>query len=144
MRADKIERFSVEICKSTLHQQVFGLVYPPVYDEGIADRMTDAYIQYHLAIKPNVPVVLFSLESLVGVGSRVFVNENDTIYHLPPRMYSNLEDVVAEDIFIVSESYLSHVIKSGRLHKSIFASLHEARQSDGLNVLGIYHAPKMS
>ncbi len=85
-----------------------------------------------------------SLETLAGVGSRVFVGRCGTVYHLPPRMYNSLEDVVAEDIFIVSEGYLSHVIRSSRLHKSIFTNLAEARQTEGLNVLGMCHASETS
>ena len=142
MRTDKISQFQIQICNSALHKLDFVLVYPPnqLVSPTTNDILTISYISYHLAIKPEVPVVLFQLVSLHDVGTKVYGGSKGCpeIYHLPPRIYDNLEDVVGDDVFIVSENYLEMVIRAKCLNKSIFGLLHEARQEVGLNVLGIY------
>ena len=143
MRSEKIETFDIEINKSTLHGFIFGIVRPEgvEVDEKKVKEIINGYIHYHLAIKPGVPVVLFSLETLISVGSRVYSGDEkcSPIYHLPPRSYNLLEDVIAESPFIVSDTYLVHAINTQRLHASIFASMREVWQTQGLNVLGMHH-----
>ena len=142
MRIDKISQFQITVCNSALHKLDFALVYPPNFQVSptTTEMLTKAYINYHLAIKPNVPVALFQLESLDNAGSRVYGGSKGCpeIYHLPPRIYNELEDIVAEGTFIVSETYLEMVIRAKCLNKSIFGLLHGTRQEIGLNVLGVY------
>ena len=141
MRQDKISQFQIQICNSALHKLDFALVYPPnqLVSPTTNDILTTAFISYHLAIKPNVPVVLFQLASLHDVGTKVYGGNVNCpeIYHLPPRLYPELEDVVAEGVFCVSQSYLEQVIRSKCLNKSIFSGLDGVRQELGLNVLGV-------
>ena len=152
MRTDKISSFRMEVCQSSLQKLEFAIVYPSrgiLNDLAGTQKISDiktilerSYINYHLAIKPEVPVVLFQLVSLHDVGTKVYGGSEGCpeIYHLPPRIYDNLEDVVRDDAFIVSENYLEMVIRAKCLNKSIFGLLHKARQEVGLNVLGICHA----
>ena len=143
MRKDSISSFSIEICRSTLHKLDFAIIVPPgiVLEIEKKSRLAQAYIDYDLAIKPNVPVVIFQLETLLDVGSKLYGGNVNCpkIYHLPPRMYTDLEEIVAEGAFCVSESYLEYVIKSKCLNRSIFGLLEQTRQELGLNVIGIQH-----
>ena len=142
MRTDKISQFQIQICNSVLHKLDFALVYPPnqLVSPSTNDILITSYINYHLAIKPNVPVVLFQLASLHDIGSKVYGGSEGCpeIFHLPPRIYTELEDVVAEGMFCVSQTYLEHVIRAKCVNKSIFALLEPTRQELGLNVIGIH------
>ena len=142
MRADNISSFQIDVCKSELYKIEFALVYPPgvEYSQAAIDTLVNGCINYYLAIRPNVPIVLFQISTLHGVGSKVYGGSTNCppIYHLPPRIYQHLEDIVSESVFLVSQSYLEHVIKSNCLNMSIFSVLGETRQEIGLNVLGIY------
>jgi hypothetical protein len=145
MRTDKILQFQIQICNSVLHRLDFALVYPPnqLVSPTTNDILTVSYVNYHLSIKPNVPVVIFQLESLHNVGTKIYGGSEGCpdIFHLPPRIYNNgLEDVVAEGVFCVSQSYLEYVIRAKCLNKSIFSTLWQVRQELGLNVIGIENA----
>ena len=143
MRTDKISSFKIDVVQSSLHKLEFAYVYPPgtSCDVATTEKLMNAYINYHLAIKPNVPIVLFQLaSSLHDIGSKVYGGSEGCpeIYHLPPRIYTELEDVVAEGMFCVSQTYLEHVIRTKCVNKSIFALLEPTRQELGLNVIGIH------
>lgn len=141
MRKDRISQFQISVCKSELHELEFALVFPPDTNDPIdtQEQLCDAFIKYHLAIKPNCPVVLFQLETLLNVGSPLYQGTCPTIYHLPPSCYDSIEGFIHEGVFCVSQSYLIHVIEAGKLNHSLFSLLEPTRQELGLNVLGILH-----
>ena len=144
MRQEKISRFHIEVCNSSLHKLDFALVYPPGSEilSPVRPQLINAYVNYHLAIKPKVPVIIFQLSTLIGVGSKIYGGQPNCppIYHLPPHTYNDLEDIVLDDIFCVSQIYLEHVLNTKCLNKSIFGLLEETRQKFGLNVIGIENA----
>ncbi len=138
-----IDVFHINVCRSERYFVDFAIVSPePV---SMADpelqQFMEAFISFHLAIKPNVPVILFEIESLVGVGSRVFGGNEGCqfpIYHLPPDAYNKLENIVQETYYCVAQTFLNHVIGCDRLNNSIFSDLAGIRQELGLVVLGVY------
>lgn len=137
MKTDSLQRLDFSVYTSELHGHRFVIVPPrmgtQVWD---ADKMICAYMQYQLAIKPVVPVVIFRVSSLVDVGSMVFAGD-PVIYHLPPRVYPKLQEIVLDDVFCVSDSYLVHVLEASRLNSSIFSIIPETHKEIGLNVLGV-------
>ena len=142
MRPDNITNFQVEFYRSTLYQQQFAIVTEPNEeppDINLIEELKSAYIKYHLAIKPNVPVIIFYLESAAGVGCKIFggTPETPVLYHIPPRSYEKLDVMVKEAPFCVSQSYVEHALRSNHLHRSIFGLLPATQKEVGLNVLGI-------
>ena len=138
-----ISQLEMTACCSSLYKIEFILVYPPEHSPTptVVDALANAYIAHELAIKPEVPVVLIQLASLHDAGTKIYGGNPNcpAIYHLPPDSYDDLEDIISEGIFCVSPGYLSHVIESNALNKSIFGVLGPLRQSKGLNVIGIHH-----
>ena len=126
--------------RSSLYKLGCYLIYPPGTVESILDdELLLAYQFYHLGITPNVPVVLFQLSTLNGVGSPVYAGTCSTIYHLPPNMYDEIEDVIVEGAYCVSESFYKCVVETDAVGKSIFSQLEKIRQAHGLNVIGIFN-----
>lgn len=116
------------------------LVFPPDHlsTPNTTDTLENAFYSYELAIKPKVPVVIFELSSLNNVGRKVYGGNPNCppLYHIPPSIYDDIEDIVLESAFCVSEIYLEYVIKNRCLNRSIFSTLETARQNIGLNVIG--------
>ena len=137
MKEDKITSFQMKICNSSLYNLDYALVYPTDVMDNADDKLADAFIKYHLAIKPGVPVIIFQLSTLAGVGSQVYRGTCETVYHIPPGSYQSIEDIYKEGTFCTSLSYLEYVLKAKALNRSIFTLLEPVHKEQGLNVLGI-------
>ena len=138
MRKDKIANFTIEVFRSAIHKLEFAIVIESgmVLEETEKERFISAYKDYHLSITPNVPVIMFQLETLTGVGSKLYCGGTE-IYHLPPRLYPELEEMIQDAPFCVSTFYLEQVIRANYLNKSVFALLSQIHGESGLNVIGI-------
>lgn len=146
---EHIDSFDISLYKSELHRLDFAIVYPESITEetdvdtikarnAFANNRIKQFIDFHIAIKPNVAVVLFSISQFALPGSPVFNLDNTgkALYHIPKKLYRYLEDMVVESPFLVSNSLLIHIIEQQKLHKSVFASLDTFHQENGLIVLG--------
>ena len=137
---DNIERFNLQICSEKRHYRQFCVVSPsPNVSENVELKI-DMFLKYHLAFRPDVPVVLFELEDLHNVGSPLYRYQDIVLYHLPPTVYELLDDSVKETDFIISHKLMVKLIETNKVYTSIFQCLLEVQQNDGLNVLGFLNA----
>lgn len=146
MKADRISRFDIAVCASELHNLKFAIAVPEALSE-IPEAELEAkqaelkakqqmFIDFHLAHRPLTPVIIFELAETHNVGSPLYNNiDGSKIYHLPPECYPQLEEIVADSAFVLSQSLLKEIVDKNRLDTSIFTSL-EKYWADGLLVLG--------
>lgn len=143
MKKDRISRFDIAICKSEKHDVQFGIIAPELMtdvDESDITIKTQALIDFHIAIKPNVPVVLFDIENTREVGSPIWNIDSETrLYHIPEESYPHLDEFVQETAFLVTQDILTKLFDKQKLFSSIFSALPIIREEQGLVVLGLYH-----
>ena len=146
---DRIDSFDVSLYKSALHDLEFAVIYPNSIanetDNNVIEKRNlfvesriKQFIDFHIAIRPRVATVLFSISEHANVGSPVFnlADKENKLYNIPKSMYPYLEEIVVESPFVVSNTLLTHVIENKQIHKSVFTSLPDYYQENGLVVLG--------
>ena len=110
IKPDRITHFEVAFRKSQKHGVKFNIIAPNTLEELDKARInlkSQLFIDFHIAISPNVPVVLFEINSPQEVGSPVWnINLNGSrLYHIPPKSYSYLDEFVNETEFLISQGY---------------------------------------
>jgi len=143
MKENRITTFDIKICLSQRHQLKFCVVSPNEFQHdaafGIAQKIK-IFTDYHLAIRPQVPVILFELETLANVGAPLYKRDPETnVYHLPPDLYPMLEESLKETEFLVSYTLLKKIIEADKVYTSILDTLETVYENDGLNVLGVHY-----
>ena len=143
MRPERILRFEIAFCTSQRHKTQCVVVPPNEIQEADPDDIAlkiEAFINFHLAIKPNVPVILFDIEDISDVGTAVYQIDLDgwTLYHLPERSYPFLQEFITETPYLISKELVSYLIEADKVEESIFASLQQIRNEKGLVILGLH------
>ena len=147
---DRITSFEIAMCKHDLHDIKFAVIAPgkmKCVDASKMAIMSEAFIDFNIGITPNVPVVMFEILSPHLAGSPVFNVDflNKRLYHLPPRSYQYLEDIVSESAFLVSQELVVEIFNMDRVYGSIFHVVSGVREKSGLVALGYYdHASEKS
>ena len=146
MRENRITTFDIKICLAQRQNLKFCVVSPGDFGDGdsldIAQKI-GIFTAYHLAIRPEVPVILFELESLVNTGSPLYKHDERTrVYHLPPNLYPTLEENLKETEFLLSHTLLKNIIETDKVYSSILDCLSAVHETDGLNVLGVFNETK--
>lgn len=141
MKENRIQSFDIKICLSQRQQLRFCVVRPTdqVPSETDIDTKIGIFIDYHLAIRPQVPVILFELENLINVGAPLYKHQDITVYHVPPANYRTLEESIEATDFLVSHTLLKKIIEGDKIYASILDSLDTIYAEDGLNVLGFHN-----
>jgi len=143
MKNDRISRFDMAVCASERHKTEFAVIAPAeMKDEDPTDitLKINAFIDFHLAIKPNVPVVLFDINNIDEAGTPVYNIDLDggALYHLPESTYPYLDEFVKDTPFLVSKELLTNVLENNKVNASIFDALTDVRAQHGLVVLGMH------
>lgn len=140
---NQINAFNIKCCRHRQRKLDFALVSEnesiPAADYALA---VNAYINFHLAIRPDVNVIIFLIEPDAPTGARLYA-ENETtpaIYHIPPKLYTEIDHYINPELFVVSTPLLADAIEKGRLHRTIFEALQAHHDEKGFIVLGIYNA----
>lgn len=148
MRQDRITGFDVAFRKSEKHKIKFGIVYPDsiidIEDAEIDELQVKikAFLDFHIAIKPNdASVILFDIDSRIDIGSPIWNIDlkGKRLYHLPERLYGNLDELVQETPFIASHNILIDIINNQKTFASIFNILPTIYTNRGLIALGLYN-----
>ena len=146
MKENRITSFDIKICFSQRHNLKFCVIAPNGFEHEDVARISDnidIFINYNLAIRPNVPVILFELENKMNCGAKLYKHQGLSIYHLPPMRYATLEESIKESFFIISDALLIKLI-DGKFHTSIIDFLPDIQASTGLNVLGYMNETEKS
>ena len=140
MREERIQQLQISILATERAKLKFGIIAIGQLGEipqSDVDRKVRAYIQFHIAIAPDVPVIMFEINGYADTGSPVFSNEACTLFHLPPYLYPRLDEIVADKAFLVSEELLKEIINNRQAYNSIFEILAKKHQETGLVAIGI-------
>ena len=141
MKENRITAFDIKICLSQRQQLKFCVVSPNEFQHdaaaGLAAKIK-IFTDYHLAIRPNVPVILFELETPANIGAPLYKpDEKTTVYHVPPDEYPTLEESLKETDFLISYTLLKKIIEADKVYTSLLDSLGAFYEENGLNVLGV-------
>jgi len=138
-----INAFNIKCCRHQLRKLDFALVSEnesiPAADYALA---VNAYINFHLAIRPDVNLILFFIDADTPTGARLYAENKTTpaIYHIPPKLYAEIDHYINPELFVVSTPLLTSAIEKGRLHRNICETLEAEHSENGLIVLGIQDA----
>ena len=139
MKENGIISFDIKICFSRRHNLSFSIVSPNGFEyedkNNIAEKMS-IFINYNIAIRPNVPVVLLELEDNIDAGAKLYNHQNTGIYHIPPQNYMLLEKSIKDTSFVVSEEFLKYILETENINNSLTKSFDRLQISRGLNILG--------
>lgn len=142
MRSRKFDAFEISIMKERRSKQEFAVVAPSKLSDADAadvERKIRAYLDFHLAIKPNNAVILFQIQALAETGSPLFtLPGGQKLYHIPVSLYGDLENIVARSVFIVSHSLLGGIIDASGAYRVDASMLDEVHQSEGLTIIGLH------
>lgn len=142
MKQDRIIGFETAFKKSVKHNIDFAIIAPNTLEEvqkSDIDLKSKAFIDFHIAIRPNTPVVLFDIENTIEAGSPVWnIDKDKKLYHLPESTYPYLDEFVLETAFLLTQNIVIHILNKSKVHSGIFGVLAEIRKETGLTVLGLY------
>lgn len=135
--------FEIKVCQVRRPTLKFCTISPDTLSQTYAEHLKEkerVFVNYHLAFRPNVPVVLFELDNIDITGSPVFKDVSGRpTYHLPPMLYDQLEDIIKESEFIISYELFKNLIDSDKVYDTILKCLADTYNEIGLNVLGTYY-----
>ena len=138
--------FDVTVAKCEIPPLKYCIVKPSIGYEDDRDRInriSEIFKNYHLAIKPNIPVILFELEDNADVGSILYrYVDGHELYHIPESKYKSLEDIVSNKPFWATHDILLHIIGNDNAFGSIFSFIPEYWMEQGLNVVGLVNNSK--
>lgn len=145
MKKERIDDFEIRISRSNRFKLDYAVVCPKRFsdEDGVEiDGLARTFINVHLAIVPNVPVLLFQIDPDAEVGSPIYNlnTEGSQVHHIPPRCYAYLDEIAVEAPYIVSLSVVSRILERNRANKSIFDGWEEERSEHGLFLLGVHYA----
>ena len=122
------------------HKLEFAAIMDGETTEADLQSAINAYIDFHLAIRPNVNVIIFFIDAYTPTGTRLYKKRDTTpeLYHIPPSRYDEIGDHVIPNLFVVSTSLLVKCIETKQLTRNIFEWIEEHQKEHGLIVLGIH------
>ena len=142
MRPDTLDGFEIAIYHAERSKLKFAAVAPSTLSEVNETDLhykIKAYREFHLAIKPDNSVALFEINEFAETGSPVLSldGKGKKLYHIPLSLYPRLDEIIKEELFIVSDSLLKQIIENGNTHESIYVALTKEHKENGLTVLGL-------
>lgn len=142
MIPQRLTRFDIAVCHHQRDRLKFAIVSPTQLDStdpSEIEKKTQAFMDFHHAINPRTPVILFQLENLIEVGSPLYhCEDGSTLYHLPRMTYTFIDELIKETEFLLSYSLLSKIVNANKVYDSIFTILEKEWDDTGLLVIGRY------
>ena len=142
MTPENITHLNIKCFHSKQHKMEFALIFDETYEpDARTEQATHAYIDFNLAIRPSENIIIFFIEPEAPTGAQVYAGDDITpaIYHIPPKLYDEIDVYVCPAIFVVSIPMLVQCIERKQINKSVFDTLQDYHTTQGLIVLGIHH-----